>query len=99
MRNQRHTQNFRPRPDRLVAQNIAELREKRARLRSEIIQLMELGAAVVERSRVVGKDRDGNDVLKTWTQPRGLTADERARVSACQQEVKDIDATLRLFEP
>ncbi len=99
MRNQRHAQNFRPVPDRLAARNIAELREKRARLRSEIIQLMELGAAPVERSRVVGKDRDGRDVLKKWTQPRGLTADERARIGACQQEIKGIDATLRLFGP
>ena len=87
----------RQKPGLSVQSNLAVLRERRTHLQAEISKLMILGMETVSRSREVGRDGSGMVQLKFWTQPRGLTADERALVTDHQREIKDIEATLRAF--
>ncbi len=84
-------------PNQLVAANLVALHDKKTQLRKEISALAILGAQVVTTSFIVGKDRAGKDIVKTKSQPRGLNAEERARVLTMRKEIDDIDKTLRLL--
>lgn len=79
----------------LVAKNLASLREKKSQLRSEISALAILGAQVITVSINVGKDRNGKEILKSRTQPRGLNAEERTHLLEMRREIDNIDATFR----
>lgn len=81
-----------------LAANLAALREKRAQLRSEISELIKLGALTITKQFEVGKDRSGRSVYKTRTQQRGLTNAERESIGAKQREIADINETFRAFE-
>lgn len=94
-------------PQRLVLQNLTQLRERKAALRDEIGEIMRAGCVVVTRCRfncppLVKQPKTGKlepcEHTKLTT-ARGLSVEERARVAACQQEIAGIDATLRAFSP